>query len=226
VSVMTSFPLSAFAMNGAQAEQARRLHAKLLEVVVDVLVHPHRPFVGREAAEEAVRMVGAAGGPGSGEAVDDGGELGGFSSEIAVVGDLETGNCRGVAAHGLAGLEGFFLNCGTNEAADEHPGRTTIAAGQLHPDGAVGHRLRGRHLSPETRRVGTEAGDSALEFLDRVRLPEGLHGGDDSKSPGCGCGAGPLNQNSFKALPIPSPCCVAKNPVLNGLWKGWACITF
>ena len=143
-----------------------------------MLVHPHGPLVGGEAAEEAVGMGGAAGGTAGGEAVDDGDEFVAFGGEVAVVRDLKAGNGGRVAAHGLALFECHGLDDAPNEAADQHARRTAFAESQLHRDGAVRHGLRWRHLAPQARAVRTQLREAVFQFLHRIGLPEGLRAGD------------------------------------------------
>ena len=152
------------------------LHAELLEVVVDMFVHPHGPLVGGEVAEEAVGVGGTAGGAGGGEAVDQGAEDVARVIEIAVVRYGKAGDRGRVAPHRLALLEGFGFDHSPDQAADEHSRRTAIAEGKFHSHGAVGDGLTGRHFAPETPSVGTEAGDAIFEFLNTVGVPEIFHG--------------------------------------------------
>jgi hypothetical protein len=169
------------APSGARFSGAARpcslLYAELLEVVVDVFVHPHGPFVGGEVAEEGMGMKGAAYGTGGGEAVEKRAEDLPSAVQIPVVRDLETGDRGRVPPHGLALLKGFLLDGAANEAADEHSGRPTIAERQLHAYRAVRHRLAGGHLAPEARGVGAQFGETIFEFLNAFGLPEIFHGG-------------------------------------------------
>ena len=153
------------------------LYTELLEVVVDVLVHPVGPLVWGEVSEEAVGMGSASAGAGGGESVDDAAELFGFDSEVALIGDDEAWDGGGVAAHGLALLESHWLDDASDEAADEHAWGTAFAASEFHADGAVGHGLSGSHFAPETRGVGAQARHPVFQFLDGLWLPESFHGG-------------------------------------------------
>ena len=47
-----------------------RLHPELPQVMVQVLVHQHRPLVRRQGPEERVRVRRAAGGAGGADAID------------------------------------------------------------------------------------------------------------------------------------------------------------
>jgi hypothetical protein len=143
-------------ISGCAISFGQTLYTELLEVVVDVLVHPVGPLVWGEGSEEAVGVGGATGGAGDGESVDDAAELFGFGGEVALIGDDEAWDGGGVAAHGLALLESHGLDDASDEAADEHARGTPIAEGQLHADGAVGHGLGRRHLAPEARGVRSQ----------------------------------------------------------------------
>jgi len=168
------------------ANQPANLSSELPEVVVDVFVHPEGPFVGGEFAEEAVRMGGATGRTGSGEAVDDAAEFFSFDGEVALVGDLEAGNGGRIAAHGFVLFERHRLDHKPNEAADQHAWRTAVAEGQLHAYGAVRHGLRGCHLAPQARAVGAQAREAVFQLLHGLGLKQVLHEGtspseDDSR---------------------------------------------
>jgi hypothetical protein len=158
---------------------APNLDAELLEVVVDVLVHPHGPFIGREAAEEAVGMRGAAGRTAGGEAVDNAAEFFAFTGEVAVVSDGEAGNGGRVAPHGFAFLEGHRLDRKAEEASDQHARRTAIAQRKFHSHGAVGDGLSGRHLAPLARAVGAQVREALFQLLHGLRLKQVLHGRDE-----------------------------------------------
>jgi hypothetical protein len=144
--------------------------------MVKVLVHPHGPLVGGEAAKKAVGMGGATGGAAGGEAVNDGAEFFALDGEVAVVSDFEAGNGGRVAAHGLVLFECHRLDHETNEAADHHARRTPVAESQLHGDGTVRHGLRRRHPAPQARAVRAQMREAVFQFLHGVGLKQVLQG--------------------------------------------------
>lgn len=135
------------------------------EVVIEVLIHPLRPLLGRQAAEETMWVSGAALRPASCEAVDYGNQTFALCIEMALIGHCKSWNSRRVAAHGFAVSKRLGFDQRSKNSADEHSRRAPLAGGEFHGDTAVGQRLCGIHLAPLPLGVRSHARDALLELF-------------------------------------------------------------
>jgi hypothetical protein len=95
-----------------------RLHLKLPQVIVQVLVHQRRPFDRRHRPHEEVCVPRAASGASSDETVDELSMRGGLISPSAI--SSEAGQCASACAGVLVPQSGRFTVLGRRSAPREH----------------------------------------------------------------------------------------------------------
>ena len=152
-----------------------RLGAELAKVMVDVLIGEDGPFVRGQAAEERVRVGGAALWAGRGELVDQADQAQLFRGEVGLVGNLEFLHGWRVAAHGLVVGYDLGLDEGTENSSDQHTRGPQVAGSHLHAEGAVRERLRGCHAAPLAVAIGLELRDASLERFQVCRREQIFH---------------------------------------------------
>src|SRR5580698_938359 len=122
--------------------------------MIEVLIHQDRPLLGRELAEEEVWMRSAAGRTGRNKAVDGDANPAALLAQFAFVADHELGVGGRIAADRGIVFEDERLDEPANDPGSQ-PGATRylVAGGNVERHSAVRHRLRGVHLTPQTRTV-------------------------------------------------------------------------
>ena len=136
--------------------------AELPQMMVDVFVHQDGPLVGREPAEEAVRVRGASGRPGGCKPVDRGAQALTFFGQVAFVYNHQAFHSGGVPAHWLIIAQRQRLDDAADEPADQRSWRLPLTGRQLEGHGTVGHRLGDIHRAPLPGALRSQAGHPLL----------------------------------------------------------------
>jgi hypothetical protein len=123
------------------------LHAKLPQVVVEVLVHPRTPLLRRECAEEGMRVFGALRFPALVKLPNANFELLSFSMEISRIGEYKF-----LVRGAVPGKRFFVAIDGPHEWSDQpaqqDPRPHQAAGSEIERRGTMRHHLGDVHFAP------------------------------------------------------------------------------
>src|SRR5215471_9174831 len=130
------------------------LHAKLSQMMIEVLVHQLRPLVRRHLPKERVWICRAALRPRRGKPLHQRGQPKALFAQVPVILHEQTLRRRRVLSHRRLVLERHGLHHRPEDAPQKHPRLGLVPHGPLHSYRAVRHGLRRVHLAPLTLVVG------------------------------------------------------------------------